>query len=379
LSVTGLGSFTNNGVSVGHDLTLDAVGGNSTANVLSNAAGTISGTSTFLYSGAAAVSTPATLASTRAIGFLKVQNGVLELASSITTGTDIAAGGADSVTVNSGGTLMLGSSFILANTTAAMTVSGGGKFDLNGNAQTLGAVTLGDTTGGGTITSAGTTGAAASATLTATSLTVGGNSTSTIASNAVVAANATLGGTSTLIVSGSLSGTATVAANTTLSGGGGLTAANINAAGTLAANTPNLSIGTLSLASSGTFALSITTASGTTSAVTASNLTLTSGAVLTIADTGASTTLSTGTVFDFLNYSGAAITSGFNYGGSTLGNNTDITVGNNTYLFSYDNGGQDEMTLTVAAIPEPGAWASMLCGMAMLVVWQRRKRRPIRT
>ncbi|MBE7157254.1 MAG: hypothetical protein INR62_02240 [Rhodospirillales bacterium] len=124
LSPTAQGNFTNNGVTVQGDLTLQATGGNGTANVLSNTAGTISATSTFLYSGNAAAATPATLASNRAIGSLRVQNGALQLSTAIT------AAGAN-VAVTNGGTLDL-HAFNLAATSAALTLS-----DTNGTSGTI--------------------------------------------------------------------------------------------------------------------------------------------------------------------------------------------------------------------------------------------------
>jgi hypothetical protein len=46
--------------------------------------------------------------------------------------------------------------------------------------------------------------------------------------------------------------------------------------------------------------------------------------------------------------------------------------GANSYLFIYQNGSTDDIEVEV--IPEPGTWAMMLGGLAILVVWQRRKR-----
>jgi len=397
LSTTAQGTpAVGSGVSVAGDLILKATGTNATVNILSNPyGGTISGTSTFLYAGNAVSATPATLASSRTIGYLNVQNGVLELAGTgqasgtVTTGTQ-ANGAADIVTINSGGMLMLGPSFTLGNTTAPLLVSGTGVFDLNGQTQTLGVVTLGDSTGGSTIMSAGTAGSAGAGVLNASGLTTGGSATSTIATNttvnitgsasvsagSILAVTGSLNAT-TLVVSGSLSGAATVGAGETVSGGGTITGpVTVTAGGALLANAPNLTVGNLSILSSGTFALSLSTVSGTTSAVTASNLTLNSGAVLTIADTGATTALAPGTVLDFLNYSGTALTSGFNYNGAALTQGESINLGLNTYTFSYDGtSGQDQMTLTVTSVPEPGAWGSVLGGMAMLGLCQRRKNR----
>jgi len=42
-----------------------------------------------------------------------------------------------------------------------------------------------------------------------------------------------------------------------------------------------------------------------------------------------------------------------------------------SYLFLVNNGGVDDIEVEV--VPEPGTWAMMLGGLAMLIVWQRRK------
>jgi len=43
-----------------------------------------------------------------------------------------------------------------------------------------------------------------------------------------------------------------------------------------------------------------------------------------------------------------------------------------SYLFLVNNGGVDDIDVEV--VPEPGTWAMMLGGLAMLIVWQRRKK-----
>ncbi len=275
LSPTAAGSFTNAGVAVTGDLTLDATG-SSGGNNLGNAVGVIANTSTFEYTGTAAVGTPATLTSNRTIGKLKVQNGALQLASNITVGAG------DTVTVNSEGTLLLGAGFSLTNTTAPLTVSGAGTFDLEGNNQTTGAVTLGDSTGGGTIQDSGT-----AATLTAggsgvtvsnagnvigTGVTVSGatgqNASSGLTVNGVIgsdtlASSATLAGTGT-------TGVVTLAGGNTLSSTGTLTTGGIsvtgtgNAIGSGTVSGPITFSGTSALAVNGTSTGSATVSSGAT-------------------------------------------------------------------------------------------------------------------
>ncbi len=86
-------SQNNNGTAISGNVTLNASGGNSTANVLSNnvsstANPTIAATSSFIYSGSAVTGTPATLTSTRTIGALGVTGtGFLNIAqASLSTG-----------------------------------------------------------------------------------------------------------------------------------------------------------------------------------------------------------------------------------------------------------------------------------------------------
>ncbi|MFM8413314.1 MAG: beta strand repeat-containing protein, partial [Planctomycetota bacterium] len=69
--------------SVGPGLILESRAGNGVANTLSTGtgSGTIDPTSVFRYAGAAAVATPSTLTSTRAIGILEVTSGALQVSS----------------------------------------------------------------------------------------------------------------------------------------------------------------------------------------------------------------------------------------------------------------------------------------------------------
>ncbi|MDF3059306.1 MAG: anchor protein [Rariglobus sp.] len=84
-------------VNVGSGLVLTATGGNGTASNLGSA-GTFSSSASFVYAGAAAAGTPATLASGRTIGSLVVESGALKITGSAFT----AAGG---ITVNDGALL----------------------------------------------------------------------------------------------------------------------------------------------------------------------------------------------------------------------------------------------------------------------------------
>ena len=56
-----------------------------------------------------------------------------------------------------------------------------------------------------------------------------------------------------------------------------------------------------------------------------------------------------------------------------FGNSVDQSYyGNGSYLVLYQASGVDDIDVVV--VPEPGTWAMMLGGLAVLVFWQRRKR-----
>ena len=111
--------FTTTGVTtnVAANTVLTAAGGNSTAIDLGDlgGTGTIAATSTFRYSGAAALATPATLTSNRAIGKLEVASGTLKLSGTLN------AGGTTTVT---GGTLLVPlTASLYGGTTASWTAA----------------------------------------------------------------------------------------------------------------------------------------------------------------------------------------------------------------------------------------------------------------
>jgi autotransporter-associated beta strand protein len=75
------------------------------------------------------------------------------------------------------------------------------------------------------------------------------------------------------------------------------------------------------------------------------------------------TILSGGQVFDIANSS----TNTFNGTFAGLSDGTQFAQGDNTYQINYGTSVPDELTLTVvAAIPEPGTWAMLLCGAGIL-------------
>jgi autotransporter-associated beta strand protein len=140
----------NVGTTVGPGLILESRAGNSVANTLSlgtSGTGAIDATSVFRYAGAAAVATPSTLTSSRAIGDLEVTSGALQLGSTFTSMQNVRV---------SGGSLDLGSKSLTVPgvrltggtiTTGSLTSSG--TFDMQ--AGTISAALLGT----GTLTKSG--------------------------------------------------------------------------------------------------------------------------------------------------------------------------------------------------------------------------------
>ena len=200
---------------------------------------------------------------------------------------------------------------------------------------------------GGTLLVDGTESAASSGTLTVTN-------TGTSAAGSV----ATLGGV------GTIRGAVTVI------GGGKINPGDV---GTGAAN-----IGTLTLAagltvgnstSSGVLQFDLNSGASTADKIALTGaLTLTS-ATLNLDDVG-SATLANGTKFTLLTYTGI-LTGSF----SNVTDDTDVTIGNNTYLFDEGSFNNSSITLTVTAVPEPATWlgALVLSGFAGVQILLRRR------
>jgi len=66
----------------------------------------------------------------------------------------------------------------------------------------------------------------------------------------------------------------------------------------------------------------------------------------------------------------------FTYNGTALTNNSLFTTSSGySFTISYDAGGNNDVTLALTAIPEPGTWAMVLSGTGTLLVFQRARRR----
>jgi hypothetical protein len=58
-----------------------------------------------------------------------------------------------------------------------------------------------------------------------------------------------------------------------------------------------------------------------------------------------------------------------------LGGLANTWYASNSYLFLYQNSTTGVDDIEVDVVPEPGTWALMLGGLAMLVFWQRSRRK----
>jgi autotransporter-associated beta strand protein len=177
----------------------------------------------------------------------------------------------------------------------------------------------------------------------------------------------------------------TVALGTTLRGTGTINPAALTTiSGTLEAGNATSPIGTFSMGSltmnaGSTFSLQLDSSLETIDLVNvAGNLTLDLGdaTVLTVSDLAAiSTPLSFGTTLTFLDYTGTWNGGLFTFGGNVIEDDTStFVVGANTFTINY-NGGVGGTDVQLTAVPEPGAWISLLSGLGLLAGLQRLRRR----
>jgi autotransporter-associated beta strand protein len=163
----------------------------------------------------------------------------------------------------------------------------------------------------------------------------------------------------------------------TLAPGFGSSATDTNFAGNLTA------AGNVTLSGSTTFSIRLGVSTGSPDDV--DSLSITGGG--TVALNSATLTLTTGshyvapaldTVYVILNGGYSQLTSGTFANGSTLnasnGNVYQILYGWDPGTSSVDGSGADIAVEYVAAVPEPGTWATMLAGLGVLGIWQRARR-----
>jgi autotransporter-associated beta strand protein len=211
-------------------------------------------------------------------------------------------------------------------------------------------------------------------------------------------------GTTTLNAANSYSGTTTVNAGADLringaqTGGGAVTVAasgklggsgsvigGINVSGILAPGNSIESIGSgsLSFSAGSTYAYEFSTLGlNGDLAYSSGTLGIASGTILTLTDIGASTALANGSKLTLISSVGGWNGGLFTYGGSTLADDSDITLGANIWRFNYNDtvagsnftddiaGATNYITLT--AVPEPNV-AALIGGCGTLLLLRRRR------
>ncbi len=223
--------------------------------------------------------------------------------------------------------------------------------------------------------------------------------------NSTGSGSVTMNGAGTLILSGanSYSGTTTVSAGKLLVngtnsgsgavnvstsgtlGGSGSVAGAVNISGTLAPGSSIESLGTgaLSFTNGSTFAYELNSAALNGDLVASSGTIDIAGTTTLTLTQLASGTLANGSKITLISYFGGW-TSGelFTYNGTTLADDSQITLGSNTWLFNYnDTTGGSNFTsdqsgatsfITMTVVPEPAAAGLGLIGSLLLL---RRRRR----
>jgi autotransporter-associated beta strand protein len=202
-------------------------------------------------------------------------------------------------------------------------------------------------------------------------LTLSNNDTYTGATNvdggALIVSGSLSGSSSTTVINATLGGTGLISNAVTVGNGQGLTGSAMIEPAT-ATTTGTLTTGALTLNSDAAYVFNLNSTAGAADEIVATSLSLNASAEFLASDIAAtSTALAANTQFVVLQTSNPFTGTFVN-----LPDNSDITIGANTFLASYDT--PDELTLTVVAIPEPGTYATLLSGIAMLAFWRRARR-----
>ena len=195
----------------------------------------------------------------------------------------------------------------------------------------------------------------------------------------------------TLLVGGSISGSTVTVGNTAiLKGTGSITATvDVQGGGTLAsgASIQSLAIGSLTMNSGSTFAYEFNNdaAPGVAGDLTAINgglnLALDNTTAITFTELGSGSWLA-GEKLTIASYNGAWNSGLFDFGGSTVTDDSQIIIGGTEWTFDYNDtvAGSNftaDLTgptyVTITAVPEPGAAASLLAGLGVLAFVRRRR------
>ncbi len=278
-----------------------------------------------------------------------IQNGTSNAALSVSGGT-LALSGSNTY---SGGTTVSAGTLLASNTTAGGSATGTGSLTVNAGA-----------TLGGYGTSSGT-GFSISGTGTATgaraNVLVGMNS----ATDTSVATTLTLKGSAAGTISNA---NLTFNLNSSVAGGLGTNPTNSGTELAVGATPITFGLGTQSTTLSLNFSYGIVGAY--TPYVLVAGLTTGGADQYTNLSLGTSTgTLASGLITPILNS---------NFGGTgnvtlSMSGTAAGYYGGNSYLFLYQNSTTGADDIEVEVVPEPGTWALMLGGLAVLIVWQRRR------
>jgi autotransporter-associated beta strand protein len=311
----------------------------------------------------------------------KAGAGTLTLTATAGGGSDTYTGG----TIVTGGVLNLGSANELASL-GAVNVNGGTLAVTTFN-QGFGAVTLtsGNITGStgvvsgasyavqsGTVSAilggsgvALTKSTAGTVALTAVDTYTGAT---TVSAGALVVSGSLTGSSSTSVTNATLEGTGAITNGVTIGNGAGAAGSAVITIG-LVGTTGTLSTGALTLNSDAAYHFNLNPTLGTSDRLAVNGGLALSGTLS--ANVLSDEILSAGQVFILATSTG--ITGTF----TGIGDGTDLQFGDNSYQINYGDlpGYTNDLTLeTVAVVPEPGTWAMLFAGAALLVIWRRRGR-----
>ena len=219
------------------------------------------------------------------------------------------------------------------------------------------------------------------------------------AGTTILSGNNTYGGVTTvaagrLLIHGdqtAATGAITVESGATLGGRGAAGGAvTVLSGGTLSpgASVESLAVGTTTLSGTSTFLYELDSSAllsvGADLLVASGNLTIESGSILELTDLASSPTAFTaGTKFSLISYGTSSWNNGlFTFGGDILANGDRFTAGLNEWEIRYDDptGGSnftvDQLagsSVTITAVPEPGAFALLAVGVLAGVAVKRRR------